>query len=148
MTIKLLGTVEISSRWSNLANHVVAIDNVMADGMSRFRSGEIPATQAAQTQGKRSQEIRWGVDGNSGVSLCWMERGRMLDSKYVAHGVKRASLLYFPLKHNVQVPETIVETLTPKNKEPVGSMARTTSQRTIGADVGEKSGEVDYLFGE
>ena len=61
VTIKLLGTVEISSsRWSNLASHVVAIDNVMADGMSRFRKGEIPLTLAAQTQGERSQEIPLG----------------------------------------------------------------------------------------
>ena len=77
-----------------------------------------------------------------------MERGRILVSKYVGHGVKRAFLLHFPLKHTVQVPEAIVETLTPKNKESVRSMARTTSPRTMRADVGEKSGEVDYLFGE
>ena len=60
MTIKLLGTVAISSRWSNLVSHVVAIDNVMADGMSRFRRGEIPLTLATQTQGERSQEIPLG----------------------------------------------------------------------------------------
>lgn len=95
--LKLFGRLEVLGVWTYLAGHVVRIDNVLADGVSRWNSREIGGRLSDYTDNLLWRDIELsGTIGNSCVRLFRWRANVMVALKLtcvVAN--RRTAMVYF-----------------------------------------------------